>query len=72
MSTAESNGATARRIRRAAVVAGLGLAVQLGAALHWTPMTFILSAAIGAPLVLIGGGMFLAAVWRNMRDKGAV
>jgi hypothetical protein len=72
MSAPDSNGATARKIRRAAVVAGLGLAVQLVAALHWTPATFIVSAAIGAPLVLIGGGMFLAAVWRNMRDKGAV
>jgi hypothetical protein len=72
MSAADSNGATARKIRRASVVAGLGLMVQLFAALHWTPVTFILSAAIGAPLVLIGGGMFLAAVWRNMRDKGAV
>jgi hypothetical protein len=72
MSAADSNGATARKIRRASVVAGLGLMVQLVAALHWTPVTFILSAAIGAPLVLIGGAMFLAAVWRNMRDKGAV
>jgi hypothetical protein len=63
---------TTRRIRRAAVVGGLGLAVQLGAALHWTPITFIVSAAVGAPLVIVGGLMFLAAVWRNMRDKGAV
>ncbi len=62
----------ARRIRRAAIVAGLGLAVQLGAAFHWTPATFILSATIGAPLVLVGGALFLAAVWRNMRDKGVL
>jgi len=62
----------ARKIRRAAVLAGLGLAMQLGAAFHWTPATFILSATIGAPLVLIGGALFLAAVWRNMRDKGAL
>jgi F0F1-type ATP synthase assembly protein I len=61
-----------RRIRRAAILAGLGLAVQLGAAFHWTPATFILSATIGAPLVLVGGALFLAAVWRNMRDKGAL
>jgi hypothetical protein len=54
------------------VVGGVGLAVQLAAALHWTPMTFIVSAAVGAPLVIVGGVMFLAAVWRNMRDKGAV
>ena len=62
----------ARKIRRAALIAGLGLAVQLGAAFHWTPATFILSATIGAPLVLVGGALFLAAVWRNMRDKGAL
>jgi len=61
-----------RKIRRSAVVAGLGLALQLAAALHWTPATFILSAAIGLPLVIAGGAMFLAAVWRNMRDKGAL
>jgi hypothetical protein len=61
-----------KKIRRAAVLAGLGLFVQLVAAFHWTPATFILSAALGAPLVLAGGVLFLAAVWRNMRDKGAV
>ena len=62
----------ARKIRRSAVVGGLGLAIQLGAAFHWTPATFILSAAIGAPLVVVGGVLFLAAVWRHMRDKGAM
>jgi hypothetical protein len=61
-----------KKIRRAAAVAGLGLVVQLVAALHWTPATFILSAAIGVPLVVGGGVLFLAAVWKNMRDKGAV
>jgi hypothetical protein len=61
-----------RKIRRAAVVAGLGLAVQLVAALHWTPATFILSAVVGAPLVLAGGVLFLGAVWGHMKDKGAV
>lgn len=61
-----------RRIRRAAVVAGLGLLVQLVAALHWTPLTFIVAATVGLPLVLAGGLLFLSAVWRNMKDKGAV
>ncbi len=61
-----------KRIRRAAIVAGLGLTVQLVAALHWTPATFIVSAALGAPLVICGGLLFLKAVWRNMKDKGAV
>src|SRR6266536_2307854 len=69
---AESADKTTRAIRRAAMVGGLGLVVQLAAALHWTPVTFILSAAVGAPLVLAGGVMFLVGVWRNMRDKGAV
>jgi hypothetical protein len=62
----------ALKVRRAAIVGGLGLAVQLAAAFHWTPATFILSATIGVPLVLVGGVLFLAAVWRNMRDKGAL
>jgi len=60
------------KIRRAAVVAGLGLAVQLGAAFHWTPASFVVSASVGIPLVLAGGVLFLRAVWRHMRDKGAL
>ena len=64
--------AMTKKIRRAAVLAGLGLGVQLVAALHWTPAMFILSASMGAPLVLAGGVQFLVAVWRNMKDKGAV
>jgi hypothetical protein len=67
-----ANDDTTRGIRRAALVAGLGLLLQLGAALHWTPATFILSAAVGVPLVLAGGVLFLRAVWRNMKKKGAV
>ena len=64
--------AMTKKIRRAAVLAGLGLGVQLVAALHWTPAMFILSAALGPPLVLAGGVQFLVAVWKNMKDKGAV
>lgn len=64
--------ALTRKIRRAAVAGGSGLAVQLVAALHWTPATFILSAAVGTPLVLAGGVLFLVAVWGQMKDKGAV
>ncbi|HTB60660.1 MAG TPA: hypothetical protein VLC06_22475 [Polyangia bacterium] len=61
-----------RKIKRAAIVGGSGLLVQLLAALHWTPATFIVSAVLGAPLVIAGGMLFIAAVWKNMRDKGAV
>jgi F0F1-type ATP synthase assembly protein I len=72
MNMTDSSDKLTRKIRRAAVVGGLGLVVQLAAAFHWTPVTFILSAVVGAPLVMLGGVLFLAAVWRNMRDKGAV
>ena len=61
-----------KKIKRAAVFGGLGLGVQLVSALHWTPATFIVSAVVGTPLVIAGAALFLAAVWRNMRDKGAV
>jgi hypothetical protein len=60
------------KIRRAAVVGGLGLVVQIGAAFHWTPATFILSASVGLPLVLLGGALFLRAIWGHMRDKGVL
>jgi hypothetical protein len=59
-------------MRRAAVVSGIGLGVQLAASLHWTPLTFILSAAVGLPLVLAGALMFLLAVLRIMKKKGAL
>jgi hypothetical protein len=69
--TTTSDDTIERRTRRAAVVVGVGLAVQLVAALHWTPATFIAAAAFGVPLVLAGTLMFLRVVWKNLRDKGA-
>jgi hypothetical protein len=44
------------------VVVGLGL--QLVATFHWTPATFVLSAAIGLPCVLLGAAAFGLAVLR--------
>ena len=61
-----------RRIRRAAVLGGVGLLLQLAAAFHWTPLTFVVSAAVAVPLVLLGAFLFLHAVWRNLTDKGAI
>jgi hypothetical protein len=61
-----------RRIKRAATCAGAGLLLQLAAALHWTPLTFVLSAVLATPLVLLGGFLFLHAIWRNMSEKGAI
>jgi len=59
-------------MRRAAVVAGLGLLVQLAGSFYWTPLTFIVSAAIGLPLVGVGALMFLRAVIRIMKERGAL
>jgi hypothetical protein len=59
-------------MRRAAVMAGLGLLVQLAASFYWTPLTFIASAAIGLPLVGLGALLFLRAVLRIMKEKGAL
>jgi hypothetical protein len=59
-----------KRIKLAGAVTGVGLATQLVAALHWTPATFIVSAALGVPLVLAGSVLFLATIWRNLKDKG--
>jgi hypothetical protein len=60
-----------RALRRAAVVTTSGLALELFAAVRWSPATFIVSAALGVPLVLLGSGMFLRAVWRLMKERGA-
>ena len=64
--------APVRSMRRAAIVAGCGLVAQLAASFYWTPLTFVLSAAIGLPLVAVGALMFLRAVVRIMKDKGAL
>ena len=61
-----------KKVRRAALLVGAGVAIQLGAALHWTPATFILSAVVAAPLVLAGSALFLMAVWKNLRRTGAL
>jgi hypothetical protein len=61
-----------KKVRRAALVAGAGIAIQLVAALHWTPATFIVSAVVAVPLVLAGSVLFLVAVWKNLRSKGAL
>lgn len=65
------SGSAKTAMRRAAVAAGLGLLVQLGAAFHWTPITFVISAAVGLPLVGLGALLFVAAVFRIVKSKGA-
>jgi hypothetical protein len=64
--------ASVRSMRRAAVVAGAGLLVQLAASFYWTPLTFIGSAMVGLPLVGIGALLFLRAVFRIMKERGVL
>ncbi len=61
-----------QRVRRGLALTMVGLALQLGAKLHWTPLTFVISASVGVPLVLVGGLLFLSAVWRTLKAKGAL
>jgi hypothetical protein len=58
--------------RTAAALTGLGLAVQLAASFYWTPLTFIVSAVVGLPLVLLGALGFLRAVLRILAKTGAL
>jgi hypothetical protein len=59
------------RGRWALVLVVIGLGVQLAATFYWSPMTFIVSAAVGLPCVLLGAGVFGWAVLRaRMRPGG--
>ena len=60
-----------RKIRRAAVLAGLGLGVQLGGRVPLDAGDLHPVGRDGPPLVLVGGVLFLAAVWRNMKGQGS-
>lgn len=59
-------------VRRALALTVTGLAVEVGAQLYWTPMTFVVAVSVGLPLVLVGGAMFIRAAWRSLKQKGAV
>jgi hypothetical protein len=54
--------------RWALVLVMVGLALQIGATFVWSPATFVLSAAVGLPFVLLGAGVFGLAVWRSRKD----
>jgi len=49
-----------------------GLLAQLGSTLYWTPLTFVLFAMIGLPLVLIGIALYARAVLQILKDKKAL
>ena len=57
--------------RRGLGLVAVGLALQLVATFHWTPATFVLSAALGIPCVLLGGAIFGLAVLRAPIREGS-
>jgi hypothetical protein len=57
--------------RRALGLVVLGLLLQLVATFVWSPATFILSAAIGLPLVVLGAVIFGATVLKRPLREGA-
>jgi hypothetical protein len=57
--------------RRALIMIALGLLMQLGATFYWSPGTFIVSAAVGLPLVVLGAGLFGWMVLRASLRQGA-
>jgi hypothetical protein len=61
-----------RGIRRAALFVAAGLGVQLFSTIHWTPLTFVIFAMVGAPLVLIGVFLYVATVWRILKERRAL
>lgn len=61
-----------RRVRRGFELTGVGLLLQLGALLYWTPLTFVIAVSLGVPLVLVGAFLFTTTVWRTLKEKGAV
>jgi hypothetical protein len=58
------DGRIVRWGKRALILVAVGLMLQLGAIFYWTPVTFILSAAIGLPCVVVGAGVFGWSVLR--------
>jgi hypothetical protein len=57
--------------RRGLALVAAGLGLQLVATFHWTPATFVLSAAIGIPAVLVGAAVFGLTVLRAPIHQGA-
>ena len=57
--------------RRGLGLVTVGLGLQLVATFHWTPATFVVSAALGIPLVLLGATIFGLAVLRKPIEGGS-
>ena len=58
--------------RRALLLVVTGLVLQILATLYWSPATFIMSAAVGLPFVVVGATVFGWAVLRERRRDAAL
>ncbi len=63
---------TLRAVRIALMLCIAGLTVQLLTSLVWSPISFIIFAAIGVTLVLAGTLVFVWTVLRELRHTGAL
>ncbi len=61
-----------RSVRIALLLCIGGLTVQLLTSLVWSPISFIVFAAIGVPLVVCGTIVFIWTVLRELRTTGAL
>lgn len=61
-----------KRIRVAALFVLAGLLVQLFSTLFWSPLTFIVFAVVGVPLVLLGVFLYVATLWRILKERKAL
>ncbi|MBN8228606.1 hypothetical protein JYK02_13925 [Corallococcus macrosporus] len=61
-----------KRIRVAALFVLAGLLVQLFARLAWSPLAFVVSTAVGVPLVLLGVLLYVITVWRILKEQKAL
>ncbi|HVG57417.1 MAG TPA: hypothetical protein VNA24_02600 [Hyalangium sp.] len=61
-----------KRIRVAALFVLAGLLVQLFSTLFWSPLTFVVFAVVGVPLVLLGVFLYVATLWRILKERKAL
>jgi hypothetical protein len=61
-----------KRIRVAALFVLAGLLVQLFTTLFWSPLTFVVFAVVGVPLVLFGVFLYVATLWRILKERKAL
>lgn len=61
-----------KRIQVAALLILTGLLVQLFATVFWSPLTFVVFASVGVPLVLLGVLFYVATVWRILKERKAL